>query len=300
MRKQESVKFPWTRRNGCGLKNQMKRLSFSVSWTLTLLDLGGVPEFGGMLSLLFLETSSGHAGQKAPSPDVLPIKHIIFAQNISARNLPGNAGDARHMGSIPGSGGFPGEEMAPHSSILAWEIPWTEESGGLHTVHGAAEADSTEHSSTIQYPCSEQRAPPRLLTYPLSLKRPLLGSACVLTSTVNGSQLLLCFSLSFLSSRLRITEHESDSCFPRSGLTPTSPKDAPQAGLTGSRVVHPRGRTGQSDTLSTQHGYLRALFHFLGVKSVKYLVTILVRSQKTEHLMIPPPRASIFSSEKQS
>ena len=24
--------------------------------------------------------------------------------------------------------------MAPHSSILAWEIPWTEEPGGLHGV----------------------------------------------------------------------------------------------------------------------------------------------------------------------
>ena len=26
--------------------------------------------------------------------------------------------------------------MATHSSILAWEIPWTEEPDGLHTVHG--------------------------------------------------------------------------------------------------------------------------------------------------------------------
>ena len=25
--------------------------------------------------------------------------------------------------------------MATHSSILAWKIPWTEETGGLHTVH---------------------------------------------------------------------------------------------------------------------------------------------------------------------
>ena len=25
----------------------------------------------------------------------------------------------------------PGKEMATHSSILAWEIPWTEEPGGL-------------------------------------------------------------------------------------------------------------------------------------------------------------------------
>ena len=26
------------------------------------------------------------------------------------------------------------EEMAPHSSILAWKIPWTEESGGLQSL----------------------------------------------------------------------------------------------------------------------------------------------------------------------
>ena len=26
------------------------------------------------------------------------------------------------------------EEMAPHSSILAWRIPWTEEPGGLQSV----------------------------------------------------------------------------------------------------------------------------------------------------------------------
>ena len=26
------------------------------------------------------------------------------------------------------------KEMATHSSILAWEIPWTEESGGLLTI----------------------------------------------------------------------------------------------------------------------------------------------------------------------
>ena len=26
------------------------------------------------------------------------------------------------------------EEMATHSSILAWEIPWTEEPGGLWSI----------------------------------------------------------------------------------------------------------------------------------------------------------------------
>ena len=28
------------------------------------------------------------------------------------------------------------KEMTTHFSILAWEIPWTEEPGGLSTVHG--------------------------------------------------------------------------------------------------------------------------------------------------------------------
>ena len=28
------------------------------------------------------------------------------------------------------------KEMATHSSTIAWKIPWTEEPGRLHTVHG--------------------------------------------------------------------------------------------------------------------------------------------------------------------
>ena len=32
------------------------------------------------------------------------------------------------------------EGMATHSSILAWRIPWTEEPGGLHTVHEVAKS----------------------------------------------------------------------------------------------------------------------------------------------------------------
>ena len=35
------------------------------------------------------------------------------------------------MDSIPRSGSSPEKEMATHSSILTWEIPWTEEPGSL-------------------------------------------------------------------------------------------------------------------------------------------------------------------------
>ena len=37
---------------------------------------------------------------------------------------------------------FGEKEMAPHSSILAWRIPWTEEPGGLQSMQ-SQESDTT-------------------------------------------------------------------------------------------------------------------------------------------------------------
>ena len=54
-----------------------------------------------------------------------------FPGGSVVKNLPANAGE---VGSIPQLGRFPQEkEMATHSSILAWEIPWTEEPGRLQS-----------------------------------------------------------------------------------------------------------------------------------------------------------------------
>ena len=47
------------------------------------------------------------------------------------KNLPDNADNPRDMGLIPGQGDPLGKEMAIHSSIPAWKIPWTEQPGGL-------------------------------------------------------------------------------------------------------------------------------------------------------------------------
>ena len=47
---------------------------------------------------------------------------------------PGNAGDVRDTGLIPGSGRSLEEGIATHSTILAWEIHWTEELGGLWSM----------------------------------------------------------------------------------------------------------------------------------------------------------------------
>ena len=58
----------------------------------------------------------------------------FFAGRGSITGFPGGAigrvlpvlGDARDTSSISGLGRTPEKEMATHSSILAWRIPWSE------------------------------------------------------------------------------------------------------------------------------------------------------------------------------
>ena len=47
------------------------------------------------------------------------------------KNPPANSGDA---GSIPGFEDSLEKEVATHSSILVWKIPWTEEPGWLQSM----------------------------------------------------------------------------------------------------------------------------------------------------------------------
>ena len=58
------------------------------------------------------------------------------------KNLPANAGN---VALAPGSGRSTGAGNGNTPSILAWEIPWTEEPGGLpHSVLSRTESDTTE------------------------------------------------------------------------------------------------------------------------------------------------------------
>ena len=52
----------------------------------------------------------------------------VFLCDSAGKEPACNAGDA---GSVPGLGRLPVEGNGTHSSILAWEIPWTEENDGL-------------------------------------------------------------------------------------------------------------------------------------------------------------------------
>ena len=43
------------------------------------------------------------------------------------------------------------KEMATHSSMFAWEIPWTEEPAGLQSM-SSKESEMSEHTQTLHTP----------------------------------------------------------------------------------------------------------------------------------------------------
>ena len=71
---------------------------------------------------------------------------FVFQVALLVKNRPANTGNTRDVDLIPGLGRSPGEEMATHSNILAWKIPWTEDPGelqdpgGYFVVQGAAKS----------------------------------------------------------------------------------------------------------------------------------------------------------------
>ena len=54
-----------------------------------------------------------------------------FSGGPVGKNLPAHV---EYTGSIPGQEDALEKEMATHSSILIWEIPWTEEPGRLQSM----------------------------------------------------------------------------------------------------------------------------------------------------------------------
>ena len=57
-----------------------------------------------------------------------------FPQWLSGKESTCSAGDMGDAGLILGLGRPLEKEMATHSSILVWKIPWTEEPGGLQSI----------------------------------------------------------------------------------------------------------------------------------------------------------------------
>ena len=65
------------------------------------------------------------------------------------KSLPANAGDAVDPSSILGLGRSPGGGNGNPLQYPSWEIPWTEEAGGLQST-GHKELDTIEHARTYK------------------------------------------------------------------------------------------------------------------------------------------------------
>ena len=65
------------------------------------------------------------------------------------KNPPANTGD---KGLMLGPGRSPGKGNATHSSILAWEIPWTVEPGRLQSMGVTEESNRTDRLTLSLYP----------------------------------------------------------------------------------------------------------------------------------------------------
>ena len=96
--------------------------------------------------------SSHNVGLEKPGPEVRGLSSVTsvklylhtssprYKWVLTARGFPGGSGgkesayNAKDPGSKPRSGRSLEKEMAAHSSILVWRIPWTEEPGGLQAM----------------------------------------------------------------------------------------------------------------------------------------------------------------------
>ena len=81
-----------------------------------MLTFGFVSHFGLVILIIFLS----HCGFNQGFPGGLAVKNLPAMQETQIRFL--------------GREDLLEEGMATHSGILAWEIPWTEEPGGLQSM----------------------------------------------------------------------------------------------------------------------------------------------------------------------
>ena len=62
------------------------------------------------------------------------------------KNPPASAGDAGVSGSMSGLGRFPGKGNENPLQYSCWEIPWTEEPGGLQFVESQSQTRLSTHA----------------------------------------------------------------------------------------------------------------------------------------------------------
>ena len=81
------------------------------------------------------------------------------------------------------------KEMATHSSTLAWKIPWMEEPGRLHTVHGITKSQtrlSNQNIRASQVVLMVKNLPANAGDMSLSMLQELVGGQGSLAYCIHG------------------------------------------------------------------------------------------------------------------
>ena len=124
---------------GCGISEAAvaSNAKSCIIFTIMKASGGGFSRFTFVL-LLSSVNQKQRCAEKCLTTGPLVVgkweRYYLFPSDSVLKNPSANAGDTRVVGLIPGSGRSLEEEMATHSSILAWRIPWTEEPGGLQSM----------------------------------------------------------------------------------------------------------------------------------------------------------------------
>ena len=100
-------------------------------------QLGFVPGMPGSFNISKSINVVHHINKKKEKNHMMQKRYSLVAQMVKSLHV------MRETWVQPlGQEDYLEKEMATHSSILAWRIPWTEEPGRL--VYGVAESDTTE------------------------------------------------------------------------------------------------------------------------------------------------------------
>ena len=125
-------------------------ISYSSSPSF-IIALGSREDFHLSQRIKYSSTNVSHFPSSAPLSLCMIYLLVAPVENSWWLGSKESTCKAGNLSSTPGWGNSLEKEMATHSSILAWESPWTEEPGGLQSV-GSQRAG--QNLATKPQPCS--------------------------------------------------------------------------------------------------------------------------------------------------
>ena len=128
---QWEVRSKWNQEENCWMWDELNNLCLECFqiWTLVVVHLFILPCFSSSSTHLWMPVGcQWQVSVLEPRINQQVRLRVGFPGGTVVKNPPANA---RNMGSSPDQKNPPEKEMTTHPSVLAREVPWTEEPGGM-------------------------------------------------------------------------------------------------------------------------------------------------------------------------